>query len=176
MIKNVMSLFAVASILVTVSCKKQEETIHTTYDSNNMIVAQEKIVDGVHEDIVKRTPKVFPTIEIENPNFDFGEINEGDKVTHVFKFKNTGKADLIIINAKASCGCTVPEWTKTPVKPGESGEVKIVFNSAGKVGHQRKTITLTTNTESGNEKMNFVASVKEDPNSAAKKLKNQIKK
>ena len=79
--------------------------------------------------------------------FKFGKINEGEKVVHDFEFKNTGNEPLLITNCKASCGCTVPEWSKDPVLPGKSGKIHVVFDSEHKPGTQVKTVTVTANTE-----------------------------
>jgi hypothetical protein len=79
---------------------------------------------------------------------DFGKIKQGVPVTHEFKFTNSGKAPLIIVNAQPSCGCTTPDWTKTPVGPGESGFIKATFN-AGVAGPFNKTVTVTANVEGG---------------------------
>ncbi|RKR84766.1 uncharacterized protein DUF1573 [Mucilaginibacter gracilis] len=87
-----------------------------------------------------------PVITFESDSYDFGKIKEGDKVSHNFKFTNSGKSPLIISSAVASCGCTTPEWPKEPVKPGDSGVIKVTFNSAGKGGLQDKLITITANT------------------------------
>ena len=84
-------------------------------------------------------------ISFKEINHDFGKINQGAKVTHEFEFTNTGTAPLIISNASASCGCTVPEYSKAPVAPGGRGIIKVVFDSAGKTGMQHKVISLTTN-------------------------------
>jgi hypothetical protein len=86
------------------------------------------------------------TIKYEQESFDFGVVDEGEVVTHVFKFKNTGTEPLTITNAKASCGCTVPNWSKEPVAPGANGEIKVEFNSKGKPGNQSKRVTVTGNT------------------------------
>ena len=86
-----------------------------------------------------------PQILIESKDFNFGSINQGDKVEHTFIFKNEGDAPLMVNNAKGSCGCTVPQWPKEPIMPGATGEIHVVFNSAGKSGRQTKTVTLTTN-------------------------------
>lgn len=86
-----------------------------------------------------------PEITFEEKNFDFGIIKEGTKVIHAFKFKNTGKADLIIGDARGNCGCTVPKYPTQPIEPGESGVIDVEFNSAGKHGKQNKTVTLVTN-------------------------------
>ena len=63
-----------------------------------------------------------------------------------FRFRNVGQSNLIISSAQGSCGCTVPEWPKEPIKPGEEGKINIIFNSTGKQGLQNKTITLIANT------------------------------
>ena len=62
-----------------------------------------------------------------------------------YKFKNTGNADLVISDAKGSCGCTVPEYPKAPIKPGEEGNIKVTFDSSGKGGRQNKSVTVITN-------------------------------
>jgi len=87
-----------------------------------------------------------PVIKFDADSYNFGKIKQGDKVTHDFKFENTGKTPLIITGAVASCGCTTPEWPKEPVKPGDSGVIKVTFNSTGKSGLQDKLITITSNT------------------------------
>ncbi len=86
-----------------------------------------------------------PNIEMLETSYNFGEMLQGESVTHDFILKNTGEADLIISAAKGSCGCTVPEWPKTPIAKGEEAAIKVTFNSAGKSGKQNKTVTLVTN-------------------------------
>ena len=75
----------------------------------------------------------------------------GDIVETTFTFKNTGLNDLIITNAKSTCGCTIPEWPKEPIPPGAEESIKVKFNSAGKSNKVTKTITLATNTANGKE-------------------------
>lgn len=86
------------------------------------------------------------TIEWLESEYEFGTIKQGDKVEHVFKFKNTGTNPLVIRSAKGSCGCTVPEYSKEPLAPGKTGEMKVIFNSAGKMGQQSKPVTIMANT------------------------------
>lgn len=88
-----------------------------------------------------------PAITFEESKHLFGVIKEGDHAEYSFKFKNTGDGDLLIANATASCGCTVPDYPKGIIKPGEEGFVKVKFDSKGKVGVFEKTVTLTCNTE-----------------------------
>jgi hypothetical protein len=86
-----------------------------------------------------------PRLAVDNPEFRFGKISQGEKVEHVYVLKNTGKSDLLIRSVKASCGCTAVQPAKKVISPGESIDIKMVFNSAGKVGNQNKTVTVITN-------------------------------
>jgi len=90
-------------------------------------------------------------VSFEEPIYDFGTVNEGDIVETTFKLTNSGKTDLVITDAQVTCGCTVPVWPKQPIKPGESEEIQVRFNTNGKQNRQQKNITLITNTESGRE-------------------------
>lgn len=91
-------------------------------------------------------------IRWENPRMthDWGSATVGEKITHIYKFTNTGTEPLVILDAKASCGCTVPEKPQAPIAPGKTGEIKVVFDSNGKAaGQTAKTVTVTANTDPG---------------------------
>lgn len=102
----------------------------------------------------QRGPKEITPELLEKPGafkfdttvYDFGEIIQGQKVRYVFRFKNVGAGDLVISDAKTSCGCTVSEYPKEPVPPGKEGEVVVEFNSENKQGQVSKTVTLFANT------------------------------
>ncbi|MDP2068981.1 MAG: DUF1573 domain-containing protein [Lutibacter sp.] len=131
--KNSIVIVALLS-LAFVSCK---DNASAKIDAANLETAKErdaKISMGT------------AIIEFDTKDYDFGTVNEGEVVEGIFKISNKGKTDLIITNASASCGCTVPEWPKDPIKPGDSGELKFSFDSKGRTGKQSKTITLQTNT------------------------------
>jgi hypothetical protein len=157
MIKNVMFV-AIVSLLTMAACKNKSESNVIHLDDKKNVLPQNQFGEVI---VPKKEYKKgeFPAIEIPEANFDFGTINQGDKVEHVFKFKNIGKNDLYVMHAQASCGCTIPEWTKEPVKPGANGEIKIIFNSAGKSGEVQKTVTLMTNTEAGSEIISFKVNI-----------------
>jgi hypothetical protein len=104
-----------------------------------------------------------PRFKFDKTEHDFGTINEGDVVETVFSFTNVGKSELIITSAKGSCGCTVPDWPKEPIMPGEAGEIKVKFNSYRKPNLQQKQITLRTNTEGGKEILKIRAQVTPSP-------------
>jgi Protein of unknown function (DUF1573) len=89
----------------------------------------------------------FTTIEwLDSMHRDLGKIISGEQLEVSFRFKNTGKKPLIIANVHASCGCTVPETPKEPFAPGAEGFIKATFNSAGRIGQNRKEIYVTANT------------------------------
>lgn len=101
----------------------------------------------------------LPAFKFEEMEHDFGTITQGQLVTHVFKFTNSGEGPLIIDNASASCGCTVPTWPKEPIEPGKSGEITVQFDSKGKVGQQSKQVSITANTQPSLTTLNIKANI-----------------
>ena len=92
-------------------------------------------------------PNQLASIEFEETNINLGKVYEGESVSQIFKFKNTGKSPLVINTASASCGCTKPEYPRAPIAPGAEGELKVTFNSEGKVGANHKEVTVFANTD-----------------------------
>ena len=91
-----------------------------------------------------------PEIEFDFDTYDFGEVKDGEVVEVDFNFTNTGKSDLIIFDASASCGCTVPEYPQNVnIEPGQKEKLKVRFDTSNKPGKQMKSVTLTTNTNTG---------------------------
>jgi len=101
---------------------------------------------------------VFPVIEFEETAHDFGNIPRGTEVEHVFKFKNTGKAPLVIVDATSTCGCTVPSYPEEPIQPGETGELLVKYNGSG-LNAVTKVVTVKSNTEKGSETVKITAFV-----------------
>ncbi len=97
------------------------------------------------------TSPTAPEISFENDVHDFMTLPKGTPCEYEFKFKNTGKEPLIIQNAQASCGCTVPIWPKEPIMPGQSGMIKVKYDS-NRVGAFTKTVNVTSNAKN-NPKM-----------------------
>lgn len=89
----------------------------------------------------------LPMISFEVKEHDFGKIIEGESVSYEFVFTNTGQTDLVIADVSTSCGCTVPSYPKTAIRPGQGGSVKVAFNSRGRRGMQTKTIVVVSNTQ-----------------------------
>lgn len=85
------------------------------------------------------------TVQIIDSAYNFGSVADGEKVEYSYRFKNTGSKPLVIVQATASCGCTVPQKPEKPILPGEVGFIKIVFDSKGRVGEAHKTISVISN-------------------------------
>ncbi len=109
---------------------------------------------------VADAPKAFAAFKFEESTHDFGEIEQGDVVKHTFQFTNSGDAPLLISDIKTTCGCTTPNYTREPVAPGETGQIDVQFNSAGKAGVQNKVITIYANTQNQRETVSITTSVK----------------
>jgi hypothetical protein len=131
---NVILMFALAASLVACAPKKDKEV---TSD----------LVDITASGGGTAPAGKSPAMKFDRDKHDFGKITQGDRVTTQFKFKNIGGSDLIISDARGSCGCTVPDYPKKPIAPGEEGVINVEFNSEGKRDKQEKTVTLTTNCE-----------------------------
>lgn len=139
-VKSVQLIF-IAIILMTlasVSCKNEK-----TQSS------QERVIDTIG----------IARIKFDTTFCDFGDLIQGEKATYTFKFKNIGTADLVIYDAYSSCGCTVPNYSKEPISPGETGKIEVLFNSEGKRGVQYKTVVLKLNTKYPERSLNIKANV-----------------
>ncbi len=147
MMRKSIGLLTLSLVLLTSACKKESAADKIT-DADMATIEAAKALEGK-----------FPIVKLDKEVHDFGTINEGDKVETEFIVTNGGEVDLIISDAKGSCGCTVPEPPKEPIKPGASAPIKVTFDSNGKPGAQKKTVTLTTNTEKGYETFEIKANV-----------------
>jgi Protein of unknown function (DUF1573) len=119
------------AILFLASCNiRRKDKI----DVNNKLIQQVEIKDPT-------------TVQIIDTTYDFGKVTDGEIVTYNYRFVNTGKKPLIISSANASCGCTVPEKPEKPIEPGDTGIIKVKFDSNKRVGMAHKTVTVSSNAE-----------------------------
>ena len=100
-----------------------------------------------------------PYITFQEETHDFGDIKQGDKVSHTFAFENTGTQPLIITDVKVTCGCTATNWPRDPIAPGQSSELTVQFNSAGKLGRQNKVVTIVSNAGNSMAKVTITGNV-----------------
>lgn len=111
------------------------------------------------DDAGRPDPSKLATLSFETNVYDFGTVKEGEIVEYEFRFTNTGKAALIIYDARSSCGCTVPEFPKDPIPPGDTSMLKVRFNTDGKTGKQVKTVTVQANTFPAESKLSVTGEV-----------------
>lgn len=162
--------FAALMFVGLAACEKKAEnaggdngeagTTATTGGSENGGTTTTPPADGSSATNAQPTSNLpLSSIEFYEESHNFGEIKEGEKVKHTFRFKNSGSNPLKVENVKASCGCTTPRWTKEEVAPGAEGMIEVEFNSQGRAGVARKTVTVTTNTDPRNKILSFTGEV-----------------
>jgi hypothetical protein len=149
----------IISLLSFTACKQQEQE---KSDEQKGLLSTD-LVDNPRsaENTDTAAMAALPVMSFKDTVYDFGTIKEGELVSTEFEFTNTGKRPLIISGANASCGCTVADFPREPLPQGKSSVIKVRFNSAGKKGHQEKTMTLTTNSIRGTRTLFLKGEVKE---------------
>lgn len=147
---NFNSILVASVALLSFSCSNPSKTEVPVemIESNATSAEPEK-----KEDLAEMT--------FDNLVHDFGEIVENQVVEHTYKFTNTGKNNLLIIRCETPCGCTVPSHPQHPIKPGEQEEIKVIFNSAGKGGVNKRNVTVHANVPGGSVELTFKANVRE---------------
>lgn len=141
----------VAVLLFSLSCASDDGSVKKVSEKEIQEISAggSKISDIIRNPI--DADKSIDTVNVAKMVFQetvyrFGRVKEGDIVNHTFDFVNTGKVPLIITNAKSTCGCTIPDWPKNPIAPGEGGQIKVRFDTKNKEGAQAKPITIIANT------------------------------
>ncbi len=134
--------------VICISCKEKKGS--GKVKEQNLVTAKER------DNTIK---KGAAAAEFDKTSYDFGTVIEGEVIETTFVITNTGKTDLVITDAQATCGCTVAAWPKEPIKSGTSGEIQVTFNTAGKPNRQSKDITLYTNTATGREVVRIFGNV-----------------
>lgn len=121
----------------------------TNINSNNTDITTSEVYNSTN----------LPIIQFEKKRHNFGLIQQGEKVSYTFKFKNIGTTDLIIKDATASCGCTIPKFSRKPIESGKSGEIEVIFDSSQRSGMQMKSVTIWTNCEPNKTKLLITAEI-----------------
>ena len=103
-------------------------------------------------------------ISFSRMSHDFGTIIEGEMVVCYFDYENIGERELVITSVEATCGCTTPDWTREPLKPGEKERLKIIFDAKGRSGAQRKVVTVMSNGDNFPVRLTIKANVNSNVN------------
>jgi len=148
-------IFSLFLLFFTTSCNNKTKD----NQGGDNLIPTDVIENPITERDTTLDQSKLPKFKFEGTSFDFGVLVEGEKVAHSFKYKNVGKSDLIISSVSTTCGCTVPTFSKNPLKPGEEAELEVVFSSSGKRGMQHKTITILANTQPNRTYLEIMAEV-----------------
>ena len=142
--------FAVAAFTTSCDNTAGNDTVTNNEAAASQAVVQSQPIENPNiatEGEAAAPSENAPVMSFEQTEYDFGTVKQGEVVNHTFEFTNTGSTPLIIENASATCGCTVPDWTREPVAPGGKGQIAVQFNTTGKMGQQNPTVTVRANTQ-----------------------------
>ena len=145
MLKKIITLSFSVLILSFAACTQKTEKLPNGEDKLSPDIVNNPATASGNNVGTTDTSKAAQ-FEFEESTHHFGEIVAGEKVSFIFKFRNSGGAPLVIAQATGSCGCTVPEYSKDPIPSGGKGEIKVTFDSNGKSGMVSKTVTILANT------------------------------
>ncbi len=158
--KNLVKFLPLAAALTVLSCKKnqQADQLLPTEDSIAAIAATPSIISD--EEILKEAQsKPLTTIALSEGAFDFGKIKKGEHKEHIYEITNTGTNPLIISQVKPGCGCTVPDYTKEPILPGQKGKITLKFDSSNFDGLVNKQAEVFANVEKAPIIISFSADI-----------------
>lgn len=152
-----LSVFTIAIIELTgISSRSLYDKLNIGSGSTHGTELSERNQRSEEISKMPKTEMVF-----DQDHFDFGKIKIGTKVRHAFRFKNVGENPLMIADAQASCGCTIPSFSKTPVLPNQGGEITVEFNTAGRLGKNHKSVMVFSNANREKVSVSFEAEVVE---------------
>lgn len=166
MVRSLMFLCCISSLFLT-ACGNGSGQPSASSEQTLQEIKQEGPISN--SDIIRNpvsADKPIDTVNVakilfEERNFEFGEVTEGEIIEHTFRFRNTGKAPLVIQGARSTCGCTVPEWPEDPIPVGGEGEIFVRFDTKNKRGRQVKPVIVTASSYPATSKVYLRGFVKE---------------
>ena len=155
--KNLIKVLPLIAVLSLTSCKKDQK-------ADQLIVEEQQAVEApvvqTQDELVKEAQsKPLTTLALSEANFDFGKLKKGDHVEHIYEVTNTGTNPLIISQVKPGCGCTVPDYTKDPILPGQKGKITLKFDSTNFDGLVIKQAEVYANVEKAPIVLTFSADI-----------------
>lgn len=159
--KNLVKILPIVAALSFVACKKEQTTEQQIENSDSAAiaptVADSAATTGVTAPAAPTGPST--TVAFSESDFKFGKIKKGDKVEHVYEVTNTGTNPLVISEVKPACGCTVPDYTKDPILPGQKGKITLKFDSSSFDGLVSKQAEVFANVEKSPILLSFSADI-----------------
>lgn len=147
LMRKTLPLLAFSFLLLLSSCHQRQK------DSDIDLIRNPRSAQGYDEKLQ------MPVLAFDNDVHDFGRLSAGESISYSFHFRNTGNADLVISSCSATCGCTVADYPKHRIAPGEDGHVTVTFKSAGKAGQQFQEVTVVSNAQPARVKLKITAQV-----------------
>ena len=155
--KNLIKVLPLIAVLSLTSCKKDQKADQLIVEAQQAVEAP--VVQTQDELVKEAQSKPLTTLALSEANFDFGKLKKGDHVEHIYEVTNTGTNPLIISQVKPGCGCTVPDYTKDPILPGQKGKITLKFDSTNFDGLVNKQAEVYANVEKAPIVLTFSADI-----------------
>ncbi|WP_313502708.1 DUF1573 domain-containing protein [Kaistella carnis] len=157
--KNFIKIVPLVAAMALVSCKKDQTADQLIVQEETALTPPQSVEDAQSEMVQAAQSKPLTNIALSEAQFDFGKIKKGDQKEHVYEVTNTGENPLIISQVKPGCGCTVPDYTKDPILPGQKGKITLKFDSSNFDGLVNKQAEVYANVEKAPIVISFSADI-----------------
>ncbi|AZI33813.1 DUF1573 domain-containing protein [Kaistella carnis] len=157
--KNFIKIVPLVAAMALVSCKKDQTADQLIVQEETALTPPQSVEDAQAEMVQAAQSKPLTNIALSEAQFDFGKIKKGDQKEHVYEVTNTGENPLIISQVKPGCGCTVPDYTKDPILPGQKGKITLKFDSSNFDGLVNKQAEVYANVEKAPIVISFSADI-----------------
>lgn len=165
--KNLVKILPIVATLSFVACKKDQSADQVVANSDSTAITStttDSAAVQTSENATLANPQAAPagpstTVAFSESDFKFGKIKKGDKVEHIYEVTNTGTNPLVISEVKPACGCTVPDYTKDPILPGQKGKITLKFDSSSFDGMVNKQAEVFANVEKSPIVLSFSADI-----------------
>ncbi|MEC5157430.1 DUF1573 domain-containing protein [Chryseobacterium sp. MP_3.2] len=159
--KNLIKILPIAAFLSITACDKNQKADQLVTEETTMEapVAEAPVAATPEEMMAEAQSKPLTTVALSEAAFAFGKMKKGEQKEHVYEVTNTGKNPLIISQVKPGCGCTVPDFTKDPILPGQKGKITLKFDSSSFDGMVSKSAEVYANVEKAPMVLSFTADI-----------------
>lgn len=157
--KNFIKIVPLVAAMALVSCKKDQTADQLIVQEETPLTPPQTAEEAQAEMVQAAQSKPLTNIALSEAQFDFGKIKKGDQKEHIYEVTNTGENPLIISQVKPGCGCTVPDYTKDPILPGQKGKITLKFDSSNFDGLVSKQAEVYANVEKAPILISFSADI-----------------